>query len=271
MKLIGRGLLGLLLSSLAYTAPAFAIDGWSLNQTAKGGAALSGGMTLYITANGMRTFDPKNGVSLMTRGPNWTVYIFNDKTKRMFQSPFQPWLASFKQRNLVGRFEGATWRRGSANGSVSGVRAYEFVMDKPPVVQTNSKSISGKIKQYGSIQAASLWVASDIATPPEVSNILCKIYGVPDCQRIPLRVVVTERGKAPATAVDTVKISHINVQDSLFAVPSNYQVVKTDTDVFIDKESMDTLDEMLQDIDAPSTPRRRPGVQNIQQRPGQRR
>ena len=168
---------------------------------------------------------------------------------------------------MVGRFEGATWKRGTDNFAIAGVRAYQFMMDKPPVTKTSSKALNGRVKNFKSLQGASLWVASDIQTPPEVSNLLSQIYGVPDCQRIPLRVVVNEVGVGKSTAVDTLKISHLSVPDSAFAVPNGYQIAKTDTEVFIDKESADTIDEMLQDLDKPSTPRGH--ATQSYQRPGQ--
>ncbi|MBX9690648.1 MAG: hypothetical protein K2X27_28290 [Candidatus Obscuribacterales bacterium] len=260
MKFAGRVIFGLL-SSVICAAPVMAENGWSLVQTARGGAgaALGGGMTLYITPSGMRTMDPKSGINLMTHGPNWTVYIFNSKTKRVFSSQLQPWLASFKQRNLTSRFEGASWRRGR-QAPVAGVNAYEFVMDRPPQLRPNAQQFGarGRRAPQSAVQAANLWVASDIVTPPQVSNILSQLYGVPDCQRIPLRVQLTETGKGQSTAVDTVRVARMNVPDSAFAPPNGYKSVKQDSDVFIDQESMDTLDEMLQDLDAPSTPRRRP-------------
>lgn len=268
MKFSIRGIVALAGCAL-FATPALATEqGWSLYQSAHGGAALSGGMTLYITPNGMRTNEPKSGINLMTHGPSWTVYIFNDKTKRMYSTALQPWLASFKKRNLVGRFEGATWKRGTQNTAIAGIRAYQFIMDKPPVIKTTSKALNGKMAHYNTMTGASLWVASDIQTPPEVSNILAQIYGVPDCQRIPLRVVVNETGKPPSTAVDTMRVAQIGVPDSMFAVPRGYVATQSDSDVFIDKESADTLDEMLQDLDQPTRrPAQRPG--QPAQRPGQ--
>lgn len=259
MRLIfGASVLTLLGLSVANAA--FAEPGWSVTQAAKGGTALTGQMTIYITSNGMRTYDPKNGVTLMTRGPNWTVYIYNTKTKKIYQSALQPWLASFKQRGISGRFDGASWKRGNSNIAVAGQRAYEFVMDRPPQVKTNSKSLSGKVKKYGSsIQGGSLWVASDIATPPQVSNIISQLYGIPDSQRIPLRMVAIENGR-PSTMMDTTKVARIDVPASIFAVPGGLQPVKQDADVFIDQESMDTLDEMLQELDTPAPKRPAPGT-----------
>ena len=121
------------------------------------------------------------------------------------------------------------------------------------------------MKNYQQIQGASLWVASDISTPPEVSKIICQFYGVPDCQRIPLRMTVNEAGKPPQVAVDTSRVAKMNIPDNMFAVPRGYQPVKQDSDVFIDKESMDTLDEMLNDLDSPS-PRRGTTPQRVPQR-----
>jgi hypothetical protein len=274
MKLSTRGIVGLI-SVAVCASPAFSTeDGWKLFQSAKGGAALSGSMTLYITSGGMRTYEPKNGISLMTHGPNWNIYIYNEKTRRMFVSQLQPWLESFKKRGLAGRFQGATWKRGGQTATIAGARAYQFMMDKAPVVQTTSKALNGKMKSYSALRSASLWVASDIQTPPQVSNILSQIYGVPDCQRIPLRVVVDETAKGQSTAVDTLTASHITVADSTFAVPTGYQITKTDSDVFIDKESADTLDEMLNDLDSPGPAKSRPAPAYqrqpaYQQRPGQ--
>jgi hypothetical protein len=272
MKFSSQILLGLI-SLAACLPPALAEDGWSVNQNATGGAALTGAMTLYITPNGMRAYEAKNGINLMTHGPNWQVYIYNDKTKRMYSSQLNPWLQSFRQRGMVGRFQGATWKRGRDNGVVAGIRAYEFVMDHPPPIRSNYKGLNGRATALNTLRGASLWVASDIKTPPQVSNLLSNLYGVPDCQRIPLRVVLVETGRGQSTAVETSRAVAMNVPDSIFAVPSGYTPAKSDTDVFIDKESMDTLDEMLNDLDTPSTHRRpgapagRPGMQ-AQPRPG---
>src|SRR6185295_6121148 len=79
MKLSMRGIFALLIAAFACPS-ALAEGGWSLTQSAKGGAALAGAMTLYITPTGMRTTEPKNGINLMTRGPNWTIYLYNAKT-----------------------------------------------------------------------------------------------------------------------------------------------------------------------------------------------
>lgn len=235
---------------------AFAENGWAVTQMSKE-ASLSGSLTLYITPSGMRSMDPKSGLNMFTKGPNWTIAIFNDKTKRIYQSPLQTWLMSFKQRGLSGRFDGATWRRGK-EGVIGGVRAYEFVMDHPPPIRTNAKTLNGKMAKFGGLSSATMWVAADIATPPQVSDLLSKLYGVPDCQRIPLRVTMTEIGKPPKVAVDTVRVAQVNVPDSVFGLPRGYQPVRQDSEIFIDKESMDTLDEMMKDLDAPSTPRRPP-------------
>ena len=236
------------------TTAALAEAGWAVTQMSKE-ASLSGSLTLYISPNGMRSMDQKSGLNMFTRGPAWQMNIFNDKTRRIFQSPLQQWLVSFKARGVSGRFDGATWRRGR-EGNVAGMRAYEFVMDHPPPIKANAKQLNGKAAKFAGLSSATMWVAADIVTPPQVSDLLSKLYGVPDCQRIPLRVTITEIGKPPKVAVDTIKIARVDVPESVFTAPRGYQPVRQDSEIFIDKESMDTLDEMMKDLDAPSTPRR---------------
>ena len=243
----------LLISTLpAQSAPE---AGWALTQTSKE-ASMSGALTLYVTPTGMRSTDPKSGLNMFTKGPNWTIAIYNDKTRRIFQSPLQQWLVSFKARGMSSRFDGATWRRGR-EGQIAGVRAYEFIMDRPPPVRGNIKTINGKMKNLPTLTSATLWVAADISTPPQVSDLLSKMYGVPDCQRIPLRLTMVEAGNKVHTAVDTVRVGRVNVPDSVFTAPRSYQQVRQDSEVLIDKESMDTLDDMLKDLDTPAPRRRR--------------
>ena len=221
--------------------------GWSITQTAKG-SPMGSGATMIITPTGMRTSDAKSGVSLFTRGPAWNVVLFNAQNRSIYQTSLANWLRSIQTRRAGGRFEGATWKRGGTT-QISGARAYEFLIDRPPSGGGRPvKGPDGKMRVLPAISAAKLYVAQDIATPPEISNLISKIYGVPDCQRIPLRMEVTEVGKRPILAVDTVRIARVNVPDSMFAIPVGFKPVKSDMEVFIDSQSMNAIDDLLKDL-----------------------
>lgn len=226
----------------AYAAPEV---GWSIRQTAKG-SPMGNGATILITPTGMRTSDAKSGVSMFTKGPAWNVVLFNTQTRNIYQTSLAQWIQSIQKRKAGGRFEGANWKRGGTT-TIAGVRAYEFALDRPVAGRT-VRGPDGKPKAIPSISAARLFVAQDIVTPPQVSDLVSKIYGVPDCQRIPLRMEVTEAGKRPVMAVDTVSISRVNVPDAMFQVPGGLTPVKSDMEVFIDRKSMDALDDMLKDL-----------------------
>ncbi|MBY0357587.1 MAG: hypothetical protein K2W82_06250 [Candidatus Obscuribacterales bacterium] len=246
--------LGLLFSAILLSiSQVKAADGWILSQKANSGVTAGSGQTLYITANGMRTSDAKSGVNMFTNSPNWNVTIFNSQTKRFYQTPLQSWVQSFKQRSLGGKIEGGTWRKGGF-GNICGVRAYEYVMDHPSAVRSTASR--GRGKTLPTITAASLWVATDIVTPPQVSMIISKLYGVPDCQRIPLRVAITENGRQ-SIVMDTQRATKAAVADALFTVPKGFQQAKTDMEVIMDKSSMDTFDDIMRDLDAPAPAKRR--------------
>lgn len=231
-------------SSSAYAAPEV---GWSIRQTAKG-SPMGTGATITITPTGMRTSDPKSGVSMFTKGPSWNVFLFNTQTGNIYQTTLPQWIQSIQKRKAAngGRFEGANWKRGGTT-QIAGVRAYEFAIDRPVAGRT-LRGPDGKPKVIPSIAAAKLFVAQDIVTPPQVSDLVSKIYGVPDCQRIPLRMEVTEAGKRPVLAVDTISIARVNVPDAMFQIPPGLKPVKSDMEVFIDRKSMDQLDDMLKDL-----------------------
>lgn len=221
--------------------------GWSITQTAKG-SPMGTGATIIITPTGFLTTNAKSGVSMFTRGPAWNVVLFNTQTRSIYTTSLQNWIASIQKRKAAsgGRFDGASWKRGGTS-NVAGVRAYEFAIDRPIAGRT-VRGTDGKVHQVPPIQAASLFVAQDIVTPPQVSDLVSKIYGVPDCQRIPLRMVVTEAGKRPILAVDTVRVARVNVPDAMFAIPGGLKPVKSDMEVFIDRRSMDAIDDILKDL-----------------------
>lgn len=238
------------LACLALPGQALAEAGWSIMQTAKG-SPMGSGATIVITPSGMRTSDPKSGVSMFTKGPQWNVVLFNTQTRNIYQTTLQGWIQSIEKRrgNAGGRFSGATWKRGQTAVNIAGANAYEFLTDRPP---TNGgrqvKGPDGRLRYVPAISGAKLYVAQDIATPEEVSRLISQIYGVPDCKRIPLKLIVNEQGKPPLVAVDTVRIARIDVPDSLFQVPQGFKPVKSDMEVFIDRKSMDAIDDVLKDL-----------------------
>ncbi len=225
--------------------------GWSIVQTAKG-SPMGSGATILITPTGMRTSDAKSGVSMFTKGPSWNVVLFNTQTKSIYQTSLQGWIQSIEKRRGAsgGRFSGATWKRGQTAVQVAGAKAYEFLTDRPPTGGARAvKGPDGKLRNMPAISGARLYVAQEIATPEEVSKLISQIYGVPDCKRIPLKLIVNEVGKAvPTVAVDTVRIARVNVPDAMFQVPTGFKAVKTDMEVFIDRQSMDAIDSMLKDL-----------------------
>lgn len=251
-----RSCLGAVLALTAFSSilPARAENGWVLSQMSQS-SPMAGGQTIYITPSGMRSLDSKTGLSMFTKGPAWNVVLFNKQTRKFYQTPLQSWLQSFQRRNLGGKFEGASWRRGR-QGSVCNVRAYEFVMDHPPAMKAPARTVHGHTRTMPTIKAASLWVATDIVTPPQVSAIISKIYGIPDCQRIPLRLVITDGSGRNQVAMDTMKVAKTPVPDSVFDIPAGYAQVKSDMEVLLDKESMDGFDDIMKDLDAPPRPKR---------------
>lgn len=249
----GRVILTFLATLTALAGSVLAVHaeaGWSVVQTAKG-SPMGSGATILITPNGMRTSDAKSGVSMFTRGPAWNVVLFNTQTRSIYQTTLTGWIQSIEKRrgNAGGRFSGATWKRGQSAVNIAGANAYEFLTDRPPTGGGRQiKGPDGKLRYVPAISGARLYVAQDIATPEQVSNLISKFYGVPDCKRIPLKLVVAEVGKAPVVAVDTLRVARVNIPDNMFQVPVGFKPVKSDMEIFIDRQSMDEIDSLLKDL-----------------------
>lgn len=214
--------------------------GWMLVQSSQTG----GNLVLYVSPSGMKSVDRLSGVSMFTTGPDWKVTMYNDKSRTYYETTVSAWTASLERRGMRSRLEGATWRRGQ-QGNVAGLRAYEFVMDRPPPARPQAAG-SGKMKPPPPVTGASYWVASDIQIPKAASALISKFYGVPDCQRVPLKLTISDGARANALTITTLKAQQVPVPG--YVRPTGYALVRSDTEVFLDEESRREMNRLMSEM-----------------------
>lgn len=239
--------MGGILAGFIGLQPVHAEVGWELFQTSR--FVGKGGQYMWVTPSGLKTTESTTGLNVVMRAPSWEVIMYNDQTKKFHKTNMQQWVSTMKQRKGVPSLEGATWKRGR-QGVVAGQPAFEFIVDKFPQFR-QPVSVKGKTikKVPNKLATASFWVAGNIAVPTQVSQMIAKFYGVPDSQRVPLRLVTTDIGKTkPEVQMDTIRVRQFNVPDSLFSVPRGYTQTRSEAEVFLDQESADTLNDLLKDL-----------------------
>lgn len=218
--------------------PVMAETGWQVTQ-AGDASPMGAGTTMLVSANALRVSSGKGKIVMLMTAPSWNVVLLNTQAKTMFQTTLNDWLKTASQDKRHNTMEGATWKRGATN-KIAQMRACAFVMDKPPAKPVSQPGT----RVRAPVTSAELWVAQDIETSPAVSNLFAKLYGIPDCRRLPLRLLTGSNG--PATMrLDTVAASGVALSSSQFQVPGGYKSVPSYIDVLTGSTDNDELSKLL--------------------------
>lgn len=234
--------LGYLLIAFSIScAHARAETGWQVMQVGES-CPMGSGTIVTISSNGMKVTGPQGRIVMLTCGPAWDVTLINHQARLVYKTTLNDWLKTAKSSNHSS-LEGASWKRGTTE-TIARTRAYSFIMDKPPtrgIVLKDGTTIPP-------VKAAKLWVAQDIATSPSISSVFSKLYGIPDCQRLPLRLC-TGNGTQGSTVtnIDTVNIGAVPVNTAMFQSPTGYKPVASYIDVITGASETDDLKKILKD------------------------
>lgn len=248
--LVSVGLIAILGAAPAYAAPApqaAAKPGWIVTQ--KGSMPVGGASTITFCADGVCIGSKASGLYLVAKSPDWDITLFSTKNHACFKSTLKNWADSIRKRTKAaggGPFDGAAWKPAGPGVKVAGFQTDSYVTETNGIRKMTC-SRQGT-SQPTKLPTARLYVAKDIATPPQVSAIVAQLYAIPNCQKLPLKLDFTLPGRRTITRVDTLQIAKQSIPPSTFAVPTGLKLVKSDMDVFIDQKSKDELDKELEGL-----------------------
>lgn len=228
-------------AAFASLRPCHAETGWLVVQ-AGDSCPMGPGTQVLMSSNAMKVSSPRGRIVMTTTGPDWKVYLVNLQARTYFQTNLADWLRTMQQEKRHGSLEGATWRRGNTT-QIARMRAYEFVMQNPPSQGHRPITTTGTV--LPPVNAARLWVAQDIATSATISNLFAKLYGIPDCQRLPLRLATASAGSQPSYRLDTLEAQQVPISASTFQQPAGFKPVKSYVDVITGSTDSSEFEELL--------------------------
>lgn len=244
-RLIGISM-ALVASFATLQSPASADEsGWVLTQK----SLLFGDMYLYVSAQGFKFVNPKAGLNFVTRSPSWDVVMFNDKTKVCFSSSMSTFKkeagANFNQKKE--ELARASWQRGSVS-NIAGLKASQYVASN-----IGAAPVKPGRKAKEQLTGADYWVSEQIHVPPQLSDLVSSMYGLPNTMNVPLRLTYTTRESAGKVALDTYYSKACAIPASYYTVPQGYRQVKSSVEVMADEDTKQILDDMNKDFGS-STP-----------------
>lgn len=227
------------------SAPAQADDkGWVLTQK----SLMMGDMYLYVSPQGFKFVNPKAGVNFVTRSPNWDVIMYNDKTKVCYSAT----LDTFKKQvthNLPQRrseLGQGNWQKGAVS-NIANLRATQYVMADAAGVQARAAARAGKTVQQH-LKGADYWVCEEIQVPPQLSDLLSSMYGLPNTLNVPLRLTVTTAEQGTRMQLDTYRSQACPIPITYYSMPPGYRPVKSSVEVMADEDTKQIIDDMAKDL-----------------------
>ncbi len=219
-------LLTLLLSALApAAAQAATAQGWLLNQY----TPYSGQHQLFFSSDGLRIATRKMGITVVSKAPDWTITMFNDRSKTFYQTSYQDWTRRHK-RPGHSKFGNKPPRKGTTS-NIAGLSATQY--------------IQGTQGQPGSIV---YWLSNDITVPKQLSSIITSQFNLPSVTGMPLRVDQVDDHGRPVTALNTESAHTQHLTAANFRYPSAYKRVQDDMEVLVPNESSQSTQDLLNEL-----------------------
>lgn len=215
-------------------------QGWVLTQRSKE----LGDQYVYLNSKGFKCLNPRQGIGLVAKAPDWHLSFYNENTRRYFTLNSVAW-----RRKLETSAQSAanfSWQKGEG-GQIAGLRATKFIVHKRS--QKTGLAGSRKINKW---TEADYWVADDIKVPAQLAEMLASAYGLPTLRSIPLRVTYKNTNGQMETILDTYQQRATPVPDSYLTFPTGYQPAKNEMEVMITEENERLIDDIAEDLNRKS-------------------
>jgi hypothetical protein len=206
--------------------------GWVLTQRSKE----LGDQYVYLSPSGLKCVNPRQGVGIVTKAPNWNVSLYNERTRLYYSLTFDQWKKKLEARGRSPR--DLSWRKGQS-GHIAGLKATRYVMTNTAASGRHSN------KEWVS---ADYWVADQIKAPAQLASMLTTTYGLPAIHGVPLRLRYTDASGRSETVLDTYQQQSTPVPDSYLACPSGYRLAKSEIEVMMTEENKQMVDDIAKDL-----------------------
>ena len=211
--------------------PAIASEqGWILTQRSQ----QLGDLYVYLSPDGLKCTNPKQGFGIVSQSPNWQINLFNNRTKLYYALSLESWKKKLTAR--VNIPSNISWHKAEAT-NIAGLRATHYVMRN-----TESTGASSKL------QSADYWVADDIRVPPQLANMLSSVYGLPTMQFVPIRLAYTDANGKVETILDTYQQQASDIPANFYNMPANYGLAKNEMEVMVTTENRQLVNDIAHSL-----------------------
>lgn len=203
----------------------------------------AGTLKCWISPDGFKVDSDRLGFVWLLRGPKWNALMYNQSSKKFVDLPYDSWknktlFAPISKNKLQLRMV-KTNEMQKMNGEVA---THFVVMAKPRDAAATARvaAISGKSLADASkeIKEAEMWVARDIKVPVQFSELMSKLFGLPQEKGLPLKIACRQRSGKITQIWETVSLTLTRLPASSFDPLPGYKQVKDEMALMLDDEDL---------------------------------
>jgi len=207
-------------------------DGWTITQTSN----FAGSVSTELTADSMRMRIGRIGLTIISKAPQWTAYVYNENNKNFCEIPKEQWGKKFViggSMNSMKTKDGKSLLSSQPTGKTMKIFGYrakevEVIRAARPALDMPAEKVS------------EVWIASDILPPPQIAELFCHHLNIPTQKGIPLRVFNRAKGRM-VSILDTLAIKRGPIAPEIFLPLKGYKQVKDEMQLIMDDSTEDMI------------------------------
>jgi hypothetical protein len=233
LKLKSHLTLACIISSLLVSTPANTLDHNQVAIMLEQDSLLLGPLTVTISASAMKISAKRSGVVIVSKGPEWKIIEFNTRTKKIFTTPLSAYSAAKGNgtQSIFTAFHGFTLSdiplEKCEPSSAFALPVHNFKASKNFQQKMEQRRKTEKMNGSSPENAVYQTLDSPVYAAQEC-NILARTTGCAELSAIPIKLIYTGSDQKPYPWLVTTSAQKKQVTDKDFAIPSNYEAVKTE-------------------------------------------
>lgn len=203
---------------------------------------LFGEQVLVVSPIGIKTTGTRSSICLVLTPPFETVTMYNDRTRRIFQTPIKlfrcPLQKTFAIFNSYQLDEAPMIKVGV--GAVAGFNVAKYQTTKA----FNNRQLM--LRRTDKVPASNPRIINSQSTddfhlPEAVGTTLCRLYGVPIIPGIPIEVDCRDMDLSFSSLLQLKKSTKVKVSAADFAPPIGYKRLENVQEIFNSNEDQDAM------------------------------
>ena len=211
----------------------FAQDGIEiLQETAVGGQYI-----VDATSNSLKLTKKGTPIVVFASAPQWTIFIYNKTSKKVFITTLEKFQGSFANSLFKIRGDDPNTIRWKDSGysDYCGIRAIHLTTSREDK-EKNLKNYA--IREWQGSTRGDAFVVKEALVPKVIPAIVCRYYGIPTFDHLPLSLSHAKEGKAPSVGLKTIKVRKLALTEKDFEQPKDCLKAKSEAETVYDANDL---------------------------------